>query len=85
MIDYECVEGEWQYTEMVDYELMIPLPDGSLAPIEQKDVTTGTETLRVIDSPAGGNQEHLARVHDKMKEWITRMRNGHLPAHIWGG
>ena len=29
MLDYECCEGEWKPRELVNWELLIPMEDGS--------------------------------------------------------
>ena len=39
MLDYECCEGEWSPREVVNWELMIPMDDGTkkprIAPLEE--------------------------------------------------
>ena len=57
LIDYECQEGKWEYSEMVDWSLMVPLPDGSSAKIAHKDVYDSVETLGVFSCPAGDDTE----------------------------
>ena len=52
LVDYECKEGVWQYTDMVDWELCVPLPDGSEARIEQRNAYECEETLGVWSCPA---------------------------------
>ena len=32
------------------------------------------------DCPAGGNATQLKTIKEKVKEWMNRMKNGHLPA-----
>lgn len=82
MLDYECVDGTWDYTELVPFELVIPLPDGSFQTIQQEDVHQSKKTLGIWDCPAGGNAEHLDVVGKKMETWVSRMKNGHLPSHM---
>ena len=82
MLDYECVEGTWQYTEMVQWELLIPQDDGTVTKIKQLDVNKSKKTLGVRDFLAGGNEEQLEHITKKMEEWIHRMQNGHLPTHM---
>jgi hypothetical protein len=33
LLDYECVDGEWKYVDMVPHELVITNPDGTASPI----------------------------------------------------
>jgi hypothetical protein len=35
MVDYRCIDGEWQYAPIADRQLEIPLPDGGSSPIVQ--------------------------------------------------
>ena len=82
LIDYKCVEGEWQYADLVPRELVITNPDGSTSPISQEELTTSKKTLGIHDSPAGGNIDHLSYIKEKVSGWISRMSNGHLPSHM---
>ena len=82
LLDYEFVDGKWEYVTDVDYELFVPMPDGSYEQITREDVFTSKKTLGVWDCPAGGNAEHLKQMHDKMDVWIQRMKNGHVPSHM---
>ena len=84
MLDYECVDGTWQYMEMVDWELLIPHDDGTVTAIEQLDGDESKKTLGVWDCPAGGNEEQLKHTNKRMENWIHRLRNGHLPP-TWDG
>jgi hypothetical protein len=82
LLDYECKDGEWSYTEMLPYEMFITNPDGTKSPIKQETVTDSKKTLGIHDSPAGGNAAHLSSIKDKASVWVQRMQNGHLPCHI---
>ena len=82
LIDYKCVDGEWQYADLVPRELVITNPDGSTSPISQEEVTLSKKTLGVHDSPAGGNTDHLLYIKEKVSGWVSRMSNGHLPSHM---
>jgi hypothetical protein len=68
LLDYECVEGEWKYVDMVPWELVITNPDGTTSPISQEQVTTSKKTLGINDSPSGGNSAHLTYIKEKVGE-----------------
>ena len=78
MLDYECCEGEWRPRELVDWELMIPMDDGSKKPICSLSPHESRKALGVLDCPAGGSAEQLETVKTKAGEWVNRMKNGHL-------
>ena len=81
MIDYECVEGEWDYAPMKHFDLSIPLPDDSMVGIQQLDVNEPREMLGVWSCPAGTDDKHLEeKVLGRMQKFITRVTNGHLPS-----
>jgi hypothetical protein len=82
LLDYECVDGEWTYSEMVPREMVITNPDGTTSPIKQEQVTSSKKTLGIHDSPPGGNSTHLAFIKEKVSVWVSRMTNGHLPSHM---
>jgi hypothetical protein len=82
LVDYTCNEGEWSYVVHSDFELFVTNPNGSRSSIKQEEVLTSKKTLGIYDAPSGSNQGHLEYIHGKLTTWITRMRNGHLPAHM---
>ena len=57
-------------------------PDGSRSSIKQEEVATSKKTLGIYDAPSGGNNGHLEYIHGKLTTLITRISNGHLPAHM---
>jgi hypothetical protein len=79
---YTCYEREWSYAMHSDFELSVTNPDGSRSSIKQEEVATSKKTLGIYDAPSRGNQGHLEYIHGKLTAWITRMKNGHLPAHM---
>ncbi len=82
LLDYTCVNSEWTYADIVPKELPITNPDGTKSSMKQKEVTASKKMLGIHDSPAGGNKGHLSYIMDKATQWVTRMKNGHLPSHI---
>ena len=65
-----------------DFELSVTNPDRSRSSINQEEVVTSKKTRGIQDAPSGENYGHLEYIHDKLRTWITRMRHGHLPAHM---
>ncbi len=82
LLDYECVDGEWKYVDMVPWELVITNPDGRTSPISQEQVTASKKTLGIHDSPSGGNSAHLTYIKEWVGAWVSRIMNGHLPSHM---
>ena len=82
LLDYDCVDGEWIPMEMVQYDVFVPMPDGSEEKLRQYDIHHSEKTLGVFDSPAGGSAEHLKDVSERVESWTTRMKNGDLPASM---
>jgi hypothetical protein len=82
LLDYNCVDGKWTYSDIVPRELLITNPDGTKSLITQEEVTASKKTLGIHDSPVGGNEGHLVYIKDKAMQWVTWMANGHLPSHI---
>jgi hypothetical protein len=53
-VDYEWQDdGSWVYSDMVDWELLVPQSDGSETPIEQLPVDESKKTLGIWTNPAG--------------------------------
>ena len=47
LVDYECVKGEWRYTDKVDWLMYASQPDGLEEPISQRVAYHCEETLVV--------------------------------------
>jgi len=83
MVDYICINGEWNYAPQVDWELTILLPDGSRHTIAQQDVRESKKMLGIWSNPAGDDKKHLDEIIiKKYRTWIDRSKNGHLPAKL---
>lgn len=78
MVDYVCINGEWNYAPMVDWTITIPMPDGSTHPITQLNVHSSQKMLGVWSNPAGKDNHHLQHLTAKYQQWIDRSTNGHL-------
>jgi hypothetical protein len=80
LVDYVCIDGEWNYAPQVEWTLTIPLPDGSSHPIAQQDVREAKKMLGIWSSPSGNDKKHLDMVIlKKYRTWVDRSKNGHLP------
>jgi len=80
MVDYICINGEWNYAPQVEWTMTIPLPDGSRHPIAQQDVRAAKKMLGVWSNPTGNDMKHLHEVIlKKYRIWLNRSKNGHLP------
>ena len=79
-MDYECEEGEWKYKATVDWEIMVSVPDGPDALIEQKDVHHCEETLGVWRCPAGIEDKQYKKIVNLVEKWTSRTSNSNLLA-----
>ena len=61
MLDYECSDGEWLPRELLDWELMISMDDGTQQPIYSLSPHESKKALGVEDCPAGSNSKQLRR------------------------
>ncbi len=82
LLDYTCEDGKWTHADIVPRNLFITNSDGTKSAIKQEEATASKKTLGIYDTPAGGNEGHLAYIRSKATTWINRMTNGHLPSHI---
>ena len=83
LIDYEYTNGSWQYMAKVDWELVVPLPDGTSCIVDQVSCDTSMKMLGVWSCPSGIDNTHLKEnVVGKLETWITRTRNGRLPSSL---
>jgi hypothetical protein len=68
LLNYECVEGEWKYVDMVPREMVITNPDGTTSPISQEQVTTSKKTFGIHDSPSGATRLTLLTLR---RRWVS--------------
>jgi hypothetical protein len=68
-------EGNWQ--------LEIPLSNGSSTPIQQIAPTVPQKMLGVWSFPTGDNNKHVQdNIIARYKKWVNRSKNGHLPSKL---
>jgi hypothetical protein len=61
----------------------ITLPDDTSAIISKGEVLVAEKALGVWSTVDGNDNEHLAQnITGHVKKWISKMKNGHLPAHL---
>jgi hypothetical protein len=61
----------------------IPLPDELPATLSQGEIFMAKKALRVWSTVNGNDNKHLAQnVTGRVRKWITKMTNGHLPAQL---
>ena len=65
LLDYECMEGEWTYTETVHRIFFVTNPDGTKSPIKQEKVADSKKTLGIHYPDTGGNTDHLSYIKKK--------------------
>ncbi len=81
LADYQWDNGQWGYVEQPETPMEIPLPDRSTANIAHGDVNAAKEALGVWLTVSGSDDKHLEEnVTGRTGSWISRIRNGHLPA-----
>lgn len=72
-------DGSWAYAANEDNEeldIAVPMPDGSMVPIEHLSIDTGRETLGVYTAPSGKAASQIESMQDKSQEWIDRTKEG---------
>jgi hypothetical protein len=78
---YTWTNGTWEYAPQPNLPMEIPLPDGTSAMISQGEVSVAEKALGVWSTVDGNDNEHLAQnITGRAKKWISKMKNGHLPA-----
>lgn len=80
-------KGKWAYEEnheKDEFEMKVPMPDGSMAVIDHLSITTPKETLGVWSCPNGDATGALIAMKDKAQEWVDRAKEGSLRRRdIW--
>ncbi|HSN22990.1 MAG TPA: hypothetical protein VLS45_02270, partial [Methylomicrobium sp.] len=79
--------GKWAYEnnhEMAEYEMRVPMPDGTTAKIDHLPVTTDKKTLGIWTSPVGSSAGAMTAMREKAQEWVDKAKEGHLKrSDIW--
>ena len=70
--------------DVEDFNISVPLPDGSQVQIEHAAVDTAKKTLGVWTSPVGDFKTALETMQNKANEWIARSKEGILSRRdVW--
>lgn len=76
--------GEWYYEanhELEQYDLRVPMPDGTTALIDHLPVTEAKQTLGVWTCPMGDASKGLTEMGRKCQAWIDRVKESGLNRH----
>jgi hypothetical protein len=76
LIDFNCIEGVWEYTAESEHEITITNSNRDRNTINQKVVSTEMKTLGVYDLPTGRIKGHLDNIKKKTSTWINIMKMG---------
>ena len=80
-------KGEWTYEDnhnKPEFEMVVPLPDGTEAAIDHLPVTESKKTLGVWTSPTGCAKGALTAMRTKAQDWVDRAKEGKLRQRdIW--
>ena len=80
-------KGQWKHEQnhaKEEYQMVLPMPDGSFAEIDHLPVSEPKETLGVWLSPDGSTTGAIARIKKKAQEWIDRAKEGKLQRRdVW--
>jgi hypothetical protein len=74
-------DGEWKYDKNETaqaLEILVPLADGTLVPIDHLPLSTPTKTLGQMTSPTGCSKGALQQMKEKAQKWIDKAREGRL-------
>ena len=84
------MELQWQMGLYADNEtneeldISVPMPDGTMAPIEHLSVSKDKKTLGVFTCPTGSSPDQLKLMQEKTQNWIDRSKEGKLSRRdIW--
>ncbi len=80
-------DGSWRYDQnekKPELLIMVPLSDGSHAPIKHLAMTAPTKTPGSMTCPMGCSDGEIAQMVEKAQGWIERARSGKLHKHnLW--
>jgi hypothetical protein len=80
---YSWNNGAWEYAPQPDLPMEILLPGGSAAMISKGEVSVAENALGVWSTVDGDNNVHLSQnITGRVNKWISKMKNGHLPARL---
>ncbi len=82
LIDFQWTwQGGWRYIGYHEDEtaaVFVPLPNGTLAPIQHRAVDDAQKTLGIITCPSGDSTGSLTQMKEKTKKWLDALTSGRL-------
>ena len=63
------MNGTWQNAGKVEWQLTVPLPDGSDGAINQLELPKAAETLGMWLSPSDRDDEQLEKIFNRCEKW----------------
>jgi hypothetical protein len=80
-------DGKWKYDEnhtKPEFDMVVPLPDGTEEVIDHLPVTEAKETLGVYSCPNGSSAGAIRSMQKKAQEWVDRAKEGKLRrSDVW--
>lgn len=61
-----------------EFEVGVPIPDGTIVGIEHLSVDTAKKTLGVWTCPSDKEIISLQKMRDKAQEWLDRAKEGRM-------
>jgi hypothetical protein len=77
-------DKSWKYdvnNKVPELSILVPLADGSLAPINHLPVTTPTKTLGQMTCPMGSSEHAILQMKEKAQKLINKAKGGQLHRH----
>ena len=74
-------DRSWTYEkneDVEDFNISVPMPDGSQVQIEHAEVDTAKKTLGVLTNSVGDSKAALDTMQNKADGWIDREKEGTL-------
>ncbi len=82
-------DGTWAYKDNdlnPDFDIVVPLEDGMLAPIKHLPITSSTKTLDswLLTCPTGSKDSAILRMKEKAQGWIEKAKSSKLHKQTYG-
>jgi hypothetical protein len=74
-------KGKWDYEPnhtKEEFNMLVPMPDGTMASIDHLPVDQAKKTLGVWTSPVGDSDGAMVAMREKAQEWVDKAKEGKL-------
>ncbi len=74
-------DGSWQYENnegVSELDIIVPLGNGTFAPIDHLPVTSATKTLGQMTCPSGSSKGAFLQMKEKAQKWVDKAKGGKL-------